>query len=165
MKKEIEEAPCWHTNLLMWTWCRWKIGTNQITAIQGVRVREISGHLKEEKGEDLARWGRGEDEGLWSRSLNPKIILSVYWAWCTVGQRPVWKILNCHNIHVSVWTSRNHVTSTTWRSGFGLFCGFCFSVLSHAPTMQRERPSYRRVHFICLNLESWLEATCFYVQL
>ena len=33
---------------------RHTVGTNQITAIQGARVREISRYLKEEKQADLA---------------------------------------------------------------------------------------------------------------
>lgn len=98
-----------HTDLLMWTRFRWKIGTNQITVTQRVGVREISGHLKGEKVEDLAGWGRtGKTEDYGSQSLDPKIILSVYWTLCAVGQRPVWDIkLSLHSC-TAVWTCRIH---------------------------------------------------------
>lgn len=56
-------------------------------------MREISGHLKGEKGEGFSRMKerRGEErtEDYGSQSPDPQIILSVYWALCAVRQWPV----------------------------------------------------------------------------
>ncbi len=64
-KKRKKHPAVWHTDLLMPTCCRWKIGTNQITATQRAEGREISGYLRGEKGEDSEGRRRGEDWGLW----------------------------------------------------------------------------------------------------
>ena len=127
----------------MWIWCRWKIGTNQITAVQRVGVREISGHLKGEKGEGFSRMKerRGEErtEDYGSQSPDPQIILSVYWALCAVRQWPVWDIKFvsasvCRSLNVQK-TLRN-VWSLLFQSWRCLVTSFslCFSGPTHTHT-------------------------------